>query len=516
VRRIRGGKTRMIATDDGFLPLLAREVRAHPERVFVRYEGTAVTFADIDCISSALAAWMRQRGLAPGDRVALMMRNSPLAFALLFALAKARAVWVPINVQSRGENLGYIFDHSAPRLIIADASLVATIETSGAKLDGIQVVTTDALQAIADAPGQTQWNEAAPAADETYAVMYTSGTTGRPKGVLVSHRMLRLSGEAVALVSAVKSGDVMIMWEPLYHIGGAQMIVLPLIRDVTLAMVEQFSASRFWQQVKHYGASHIHFLGGILQILLKQPPSALDRQHGARIAWGGGCPREIWRPFEERFGVQIRECYGMTECSSITTLNDNGTLGAVGKPAPWFSVTLIDTAGRPVATGERGEIIVRTTLPGAMTRGYLQNPEATSRALRDGAFHTGDLGSFDADGNMYFHGRMTDSVRVRGENVTAMEVEQIAAKHPAVEDCAMVGVASDIGEQDIKLFVKRRAGAALEAPELSAWLATRLAPYQNPRYIVMVDEFERTASQRIMKHKLAEQAVPVWDRAARR
>ena len=306
----------------------------------------------------------------------------------------------------------------------------------------------------------------------------------------------------------------MFMWEPLYHIGGAQMIVLPLIRDVTLALVEHFSASRFWQQVSHYGASHIHFLGGILQILLKQPPSPLDRTHGARIAWGGGCPREVWRPFEERFGLQIRECYGMTECSSITTYNDNGTVGSVGKPAPWFSVTLTDANGIPVPTGERGEIIVQTSLPGAITRGYLSNPEATARALRGDAFHTGDLGSFDSDGNMYFHGRMTDNVRVRGENVSAMEVEQVAAKHPAVEDCAMIGVAAEIGEQEIKLFVKRKAGATLAPQELSGWLAERLAPYQNPRYIVMVDDFERTASQRIMKHRLGTLSAITWDRRA--
>src|SRR5258705_308383 len=195
-------------------------------------------------------------------------------------------------------------------------------------------------------------------------------------------------------------------------------MVRPLLGNVTLLWVEHFSASGFWQEVRASAAPHIHFLGGILQILLKQPPSALDREHGARIAWGGGCPREIWRLFEERFGTQIRECYGMTECSSITTFNDNGTVGAGGKPAPWL----------------------------------------------------------------------------------------------AVEDCAMIGVAAEIGEQDIKLFVKRRAGATLTPAELSGWLAERLAPYQNPRYIVMLDDFERTASQRIMKHKLAALTAAAFDR----
>jgi len=285
---------------------------------------------------------------------------------------------------------------------------------------------------------------------------------------------------------------------------------------VTLTLVAHFSASRFWNQAKAEGASHIHFLGGILQILLTQPASDLDRQHGVRIAWGGGCPREVWTPFEQRFGVQIRECYGMTECSSITTYNDNGTVGSVGKPTPWFDVDLIGPSGAPVPRGERGEIVVRTSAPGAITRGYLSNPEATARALRGEAFHTGDLGSFDAAGNMYFHGRITDNVRVRGENVSAMEVEQVAAKHPAVEDCAMIGVAAEIGEQEIKLFVKRKAGAPLDAPALSAWLAERLAAYQNPRYIVMVDDFERTASQRIMKHKLAALPVVAWDRMENR
>jgi crotonobetaine/carnitine-CoA ligase len=506
----------MIDTDDGFLPLLARRAEANPAGLFARYENEALTFGALDRMAGALAIWMRSIGLAPGDTIALMIRNGPIAIALLFAIAKARAVWVPINVQGRGENLGYILDHAKPTLVIAEAELHAVIAESGTKLDTTRVFGIDAVQEIALRADAATWSETPPAADETFAVMYTSGTTGRPKGVLVSHRMLRLSGEAVALVSVARSGDVMFMWEPLYHIGGAQMIVLPLIRDVTLAMVAQFSASRFWSQVRDYGATHIHFLGGILQILLKQPPSPFDRTHGARIAWGGGCPREIWEPFQERFGTPIRECYGMTECSSMTTYNDSGVVGSVGRPVPWFQVELFGPSGTPVPRGERGEIVVRTLMPGAITRGYLSSPDATSRVLRGDAFHTGDLGSLDQDGNMYFHGRMTDNVRVRGENVSAMEVEQVVAKHPAVEDCAMIGVAAEIGEQEIKLFVKRKPGAALDAPALSAWLAGRLAPYQNPRYIVMVDEFERTASQRIMKHKLAAHPAVAWDRTSGR
>jgi crotonobetaine/carnitine-CoA ligase len=324
--------------------------------------------------------------------------------------------------------------------------------------------------------------------------------------------MLRLAGEAVALVSAARDGDVLLVWEPLYHIGGSQLIVLPLLCDVTLAMVDRFSARRFWQDAKAYGATHIHYLGGILQILLKQPPDPLERSHGVRIAWGGGCPKEVWQPFEQRFGVEIRECYGMTEASSITTFNDTRTVGTVGRPVPWFTVALQDRNGGPAARGERGEIVVRSSRSDAIFPGYFRNPEATATALRDGALHTGDLGSFDDAGNLLFHGRMTDNVRCRGENVSAWEVEHVAAAHPDLEDCAMIGVAAEIGEQDIKLFVKPKPGVSIDVPALSAWLGHRLAPYQNPRYIAVVEDFERTPSQRIMKHKLSPGLDDCWNR----
>ena len=504
----------MAFDDEGFVGLLRQRAASDPDGLYARFSGEPVSFGELDRQACAFAAHLRRRGIGPGERVAVMMRNSIATIACVFGLAKAGVAWVPINAQQRGEGLRYLLSHSQPRLVLVDAELTALVSESlpveaapailshkpGGKLDAI-------LQSGA------AFAEPEPTADAVFAVMYTSGTTGRPKGVLVSHRMLRLAAEGVGVVSAAKPGDVFFVWEPLYHIGGAQLLPLPMIRGITLAMVERFSASRFWTQVKAEGATHIHYLGGILQILLKQPPEALDRVHGVRIAWGGGCPPDIWPLFQERFGVEIRECYGMTEASSITTCNDTGVVGAVGKPMPWFTVDLLDSEGRPTPQGERAEIVVRTDKPGAIFPGYLDNPEATAKALRNGALHTGDLGSFDAQGNLRFHGRMTDSVRCRGENVSAWEVEHVAAKHKAIEDCAMIGVAADIGEQDIKLFVKPREGVAIDPAALSAWLGERLAPYQNPRYIAVVDEFERTASQRIMKHKLSPSRDDCWDRA---
>lgn len=501
--------------DAGFVSLLTTRAAAEPERVYARFCGEPVTYAEIERRSAAFAAHLRTRGIGAGDRVAVMMRNSIATIAVVFGLARAGVAWVPVNAQQRGEGLRYLLTHSRPRLVVADAELapqIAEAMASEVELPLLAHAPGGELDAIL--AGQERFAEPVPSADAVFAIMYTSGTTGRPKGVIVSHRMLRLAAESVVRLSDAGPGDVFFVWEPLYHIGGAQLLPLPMLSGITLAMVDRFSASRFWDQVREEGASHIHYLGGILQILLKQPPSSRDREHGVRIAWGGGCPPDIWPQFRDRFGIDIRECYGMTEASSLTTCNVTGVAGSVGRPMPWFTVKLQDAEGRPTAVGERGEIVIESGIPGAIFPGYLDNPEATAKALRADGFHTGDLGSFDQQGNLYFHGRMTDSVRCRGENVSAWEVEHVAAEHEAVEDCAMIGVAADVGEQDIKLFVKPRPGAVIDPQALSGWLGQRLAPYQNPRYIAVVDEFERTASQRIMKHKLSPRLDDCWDRAA--
>jgi crotonobetaine/carnitine-CoA ligase len=507
-----------VTDDRGFVELFDATVRRDGGRVFARYDGVPLTFAALDRKAGALATALRRKGLRPGDRIATMLRNGPAALALMFGLARAGLVWVPINVQQRGEGLRYVLEHSSPHLVIAEHDLVSGMRSLGIELPPVVISGAEAgderLETLLE--GEAAFGGQPPSPDACFAILYTSGTTGPPKGVLLSHQMLRLAGEAVALVSAARDGDTFLVWEPLYHIGGAQLILLPLIRRVVLAMVDRFSASSFWRQVRAEEATHIHFLGGILQILLKQPPGPLDRGHGVRVAWGGGCPKPIWRPFEERFGIEIRECYGMTEASSITTYNDTRTIGSVGKPVPWFAVELRDADDRPVGVGARGQIVVRPHRDDALFAGYFRNEEATAKALRGGALYTGDLGVFDADGNLAFLGRMTDSVRCRGENVSAWEVERVASSHPAVADCAMIGVDAEIGEQEIKLFVEPKPGASLDLAALSDWLGERLAPYQNPRYLAVVEAFERTPSQRIMKHTLPRTVEGSWDRLAHR
>jgi len=509
----------MSSAERSISELLRLSAVRDPRGVFAVFNGTPITFASLEEQASSLAAELVSRGLRGGDRVAVMMRNSPEVLAVVFGLAKAGIVWVPLNTKQKGNGLRYILEHAKPSLVIADNEAVEIIVESGAPVSAEQVIVHG--ERVPNArlsellKGGRQFEGRGPALEDPFAVMYTSGTTGRPKGVIVSNRMMCLAGEGAGLVSNTRQGDVMLVWEPLYHIGGAQLLGLPMSRGVTLALLDRFSAGRFWEQARNAGATHIHYLGGILEILLKQPASARDRDHHVRVAWGGGCPAEIWAECQFRFGVAIRECYGMTEASSITTYNEDGVLGSVGRPVPWFTTEVVGQDGAPVRQGERGEIVVRANVPGAIFPGYFDDPEATSKALRQGALYTGDLGSLDAQGNLFFHGRITESVRCRGENVSAWEVEHVAAEQPAVEECAMVGVAAEIGEQDIKLFVKPWPGLNIDPAELINWLSNRLAPYQLPRYVAIIDEFERTPSMRIMKHRLSRALDDCWVRSSR-
>ena len=470
-------------------PLLEQGLRQAPGRVVFVFEGQAVTCGELRERIDRLRAWLAGRGLRQGDRVAVMLSNSAGHIALIYALILSGLVWVPVNTRLRAAGLQYLLRHARPRLLVAGDEYAEAIEQ--ARQYGVPLASGTDIDAVAARA------DVAPAAlpparirhADTLCIIYTSGTTGAPKGVLFTHRMMRIASEATLRVANAKAGDRLFVWEPLCHIGGAQMLMVPFLEPVQLHVVERFSASRFWEQWRGAGATHLHYLGGILDILAQapQPP-----QSHIQTAWGAGVAARSWDAIRQRLGCEIRECYGMTECSSFATLNASGKPGSIGRPLPWLRVELLGQDGLPVAPGEAGEIVLSSDIEGAFLPGYLDNPEASRRALRDGRLHTGDSARRDADGDYFFIGRATDSMRVRGENVSAWEVERVFIDHPAIQACAAVGVDGDVGEQEILLYVQFVDEVPVEWAELVDWARPRLASYQLPRYFRQTPGFELT------------------------
>jgi crotonobetaine/carnitine-CoA ligase len=484
--------------------------------VYAKIDGRELTIGELAAMVNRAANGLASAGIRRGERVPIMLANHLDHVIVFFAMLKLGACMVPVNIHLRGEGLKYILKHSDARFMIIDGRFAEAIDPLLADLPPASVIWRERAGAGSDLGSILAHADCATRAclvepDDVITISFTSGTTGLPKGVMVTDRMLRTCANAAARLCELKEGDVLYAWEPLYHIGGSEVLVMAVQHRVTLAMVERFSVTRFWSDVRRLGCTHIHFLGGVLALLLKEPPQPDDRDHPVRIAWGGGCPVEVWRAFEDRFGVPIRECYGMTECSSFTTQNLSGKIGSIGRPLPWFEVRIADDEGRQLGPGQRGELVVREKVAGVLMRGYFNNPEATAATLRDGWLYTGDVGRYDEEGDFYFLGRKKDSIRRRGENITAFEVERIANEHPCVAESAVVGVRNEISDEDVKIFLRLKPGASLDPLDFIRWAESRMAHFQVPRYVAFVDAFAKTPSERIRKEVLSREAAGIFD-----
>jgi crotonobetaine/carnitine-CoA ligase len=490
------------------VPLLQAGLQGDDAECLIAFEGASITRRQLRERVARTQQALLQKGLRQGDHVAVMLSNSPEHIALIYALVACGLVWIPVNTKLRGASLGYVLEHAQPRLLVSEPEFREVL--AGETLPRTPMADLDDL--VSAVSGECQLRAAPVGPSATLCIIYTSGTTGAPKGVIFTHRMMRIATEAALVVADMKDGDRAFLWEPLCHIGGAQMLMVPFLSRVQLHVVRRFSAGQFWTQWTAARATHLHYLGGVLDILMQVPSS--EPAGTIRVAWGAGVSAQAWSPIRERFRCALRECYGMTECSSFATFNASGKAGSIGRPLPWIRVELLDDQGRAVPAGQTGEIVLSTDLPGAFLPGYLGNPAATGQALRDGKLYTGDAARQDADGDYFFVGRRTDSMRVRGENVSAWEVERVFAEHPDIVASAAVGVSSSVGEQEILLYVQCKPHATLDWDELVAWARPRLAAFQLPRFFRQVERFDLTPSERIQKHRLSRSADHAWDRAA--
>lgn len=474
--------------------LLSNLAAEQPERQYLLYRDGGITAKDLNQLVDTTVAQLRELGVTSGSRVGVALPVGVPHVVVIFALLRLEALWVPLNPQLTGAPLRHqLNDSGASWAIVNDGSDIAgQLPTSG---DSQLLDVVENSEALAVIPLET--TKSAASSEDARLLMYTSGTTGPPKGVLVSESMLKAAVIGAQGVTKPQPGDVYYVWEPLFHIGGAQMVFLPLIADVALALVPRFSASRFWEDVVRFDVTHIHYLGGVLQILLQRPPSDVERLNRVRVAWGAGATPAVRASCADRFGFQLSECYGMTETSSIVTVNHGDPEGGVGEALPWFDVDIDD------ANGAAGEILVKGRLPGLLTAGYLGNRDATESSWNGEWFKTGDRGRRDERGNIHFLGRNSDSIRVKGENVSAWQIEDVFGAHPDVDRCAVVGVDAHVGEQDMLLLVTAAAGSKPEPSSILEWGKQRLASFQVPRYAKVIESMPLTPSQRVAKHRLS-------------
>lgn len=508
--------------------VLEHRAREDGDRVFLRCDERTWTYAQARDEAARLAHGLATLGVRPGTAVCLMLHNSPEFVLTSLAIAWLGAVEVPINTAYRAELLRYQIDDAQAGTIVIHADLLPRLEAVRDGVPGLRdvvvvgdpAVGTPGHVAFAQLAAQDEQAPRAPrgASDES-AIMYTSGTTGRSKGVVVTHG--HANSFALDWIDAVGFGrdDVLFTPLPLFHSIARTLGVLPtLLTGAQICVVERFSASRFWSQARAADATVVHGIFGMIPILLNQPAGPDDRAHRVRSWYIGSSALDA--PFRERFGVEVIEVYGATETGIVTRFPSGGEIvpGSCGKPNDaTYEVDLVDELDEPVAAGEVGEIVVRPRRPWTIMTGYFHKPEATAEAFRNLWFHTGDYGRRDESGHIYFVDRKKDAIRRRGENISSAEVEAAVNLHPAVLESAAIAVPADIGEDEVKVFLVLQPGAAVDFAEFIGFLDARLPYFMIPRYVEVIDALPKTPNQKVQKAVLRAAGTngiteATWDR----
>jgi crotonobetaine/carnitine-CoA ligase len=489
--------------------LLASRAAADPTRTFLVSEHQTMSYAQFSERVTATARGLAARGIAPGERVAVMAPNSANYVVLLFALACLGAVLVPVNPEFGAREAGYILQHAGVRALATNASALG--------------VAREATQPIAPAPWifllEEELDQIArdsgtlppePSAEATGLILYTSGTTGFPKGVMHSQRSFVMAGEGFVARMWLQPDDRLLCILPLFHINALfYSLAGALAAGARLALAPRFSASSFWRTAAETGATQVNIIAAIGNILARRPRSEFDSRHRLRVVYGAPISPELERVFREEFHVpMVIEGYGMTEIPGAANnpfdgakrANSMGKAATHPDPAVNFAeLRIVDDEGRDVADGTAGEIWVTTPI---LMQGYYRDPEQTVASIEDGWFKTGDLARRDADGYYYFVARKKDIIRRRGENISGAEIDRVVGDHPAVLLCAAIAVPSELGEDEILVAVVKKPGAQVSAQELAAWCRERLAVIKVPRFMAFVDSLPVTATQRVQKFQL--------------
>jgi crotonobetaine/carnitine-CoA ligase len=502
---------------------LRRQARAHPDRLFVQCGEASRTFAEMDRVSDRIAAGLAARGVAPGDRVAVVAPNRIEVLDLYLGVAKAGAVQVPLNVYLKGDFLSHQLVDADPAVVVADSSGLRAVQpllgglpnlTTVVVLDddrapvGRGIAYTDLVEAGSAPP------EPPVAPSDLMSILYTSGTTGMPKGCMMSHAYYLHTGRAMAEAWGLTDDDVLFTALPMFHSAGRLMVLATaLARGIPVVVEPEFSARRFLPRAAEVGATFACSVGAMGMALLATEPGPADRTHGLRAVMCTPMDPADQVAFESRFGVVLwAEAFGQTEClpvscSSIGALADRSN----GPVVPWLELALLGDDDRPVPPGGSGEICLRPRKPGVMFSGYWRRPDATAEATTTLWYHTGDLGRLNARGHLEFVSRKKESIRRRGENVSMLELEAALLRSPLIAEAAVAAVPSAVSEDDIVAYLVPEPGREPAPGELFSFFRESLPYFAIPRYVRVVPQLPRNAIGRVMRHELPPLDHLTWD-----
>ncbi len=525
-RRHAGGPCleRYPASERSLTRLLADRAATSSTSPWVIADGTVLTFGDAFSMAARVAGALA-RDAPPRPRVGLMIGTRVEMLGAFHGALLAGGVAVPLNPELKGHTLRAVFERAGLDVLVADPAVVTRLgdEPTTPVLPEVRVVLDDVAEHgwrawdswVADvSPDPRRYTGPFPAAGDTAVVMFTSGTTGAPKGVVCSHHYAYAYG---ALVSdALRRGpeDVLTTSMPLFHSGGLHVILHSALHVGCRAHVKRrFSASQWWEEAAADGATQGLLVGPMAEMILRQVDSAPS--HAMDVASISAFARRD--EFERRYRVRVLwQGYGMTELYPVPMPREMAPTehdDTIGTPVDVYDFDVVDEDDRPLGVGTVGELVVRPREVGFAFDGYLDDAAATAHAWRGGAFHTGDLVSCDDDGLLRYRGRRAERIRCRGENVDPSEVEAAATAFPGIVDAAAYGVPSELGDSDVKLDVvvastgPEDRGPTVDLDALYAWLRTELARHAVPRYLEVLDEIPRNASARIERTHLAARPV---------